>query len=174
MHVWNRNHSSLRIWQGRNRISKCNSDARNELLHIESGMSHLTNTSLKLLKNDQPSYWQDSRWCYLVALKTGTQGYWLAREVANQFRICTLVAKHTGERSTLAWHHNLQDLMLGARCGLEVSETVLTKWRNPEEAEEVVTSGSFKDASKSDVLMESVIMKSKSCSKSATLWSRNE
>ena len=33
-----------------------------------------------------------------------------------------LVAKDMGEISALVWHHNLQDLMLGASCSLEVSE----------------------------------------------------
>ena len=59
-------------------------------------------------------------------------------------------------------------------CGLEISETVLTKWRNPEETEEVMTSGSSKDVSYSGVSMESVRMESKPCSMPATAWSRNE
>ena len=42
-----------------------------------------------------------------------------------------LVAKDTGERGAPAWHHNLQELMLWASCGLKVSETVLTESRNP-------------------------------------------
>ena len=45
------------------------------------------------------------------------------------------VAKDTGERSVLPWCHNLQGLMVGASCSLEISETVLTKGRNPEETE---------------------------------------
>ena len=64
--------------------------------------------------------------------------------------------------------------MLGARCGLEVSETVCTEHRNPEETEEVITSGLFKDVSNSGVLMQLVRMESKPCSKSAIAWSRNE
>ena len=43
--------------------------------------------------------------------------------------------------------------MLGASCALEVSETVLTEWRNPEESEEGMTSGSSKDVSNSSVSM---------------------
>ena len=43
------------------------------------------------------------------------------------------VARGTGARRALAWHHNLWDLMLGASCGLEWSEIVLTEQRNPEE-----------------------------------------
>ena len=62
----------------------------------------------------------------------------------------------TGERSALAWQHNLQDLMLGIGCSLKVSETVLTKWKNPEEMEEIITSCSSKFVSNSGVLMESV------------------
>ena len=42
-----------------------------------------------------------------------------------------LVGRDICERSTLAWHHNLRDLMLGTSCGLEVSETVLNEQRNP-------------------------------------------
>ena len=64
--------------------------------------------------------------------------------------------------------------MPGASCSLEVSEIVLTKWRNPEETEDVMASGSSKDVSNSGVLMESVRMESKPCSKSATAWSRKE
>ena len=64
--------------------------------------------------------------------------------------------------------------MLGASCGLEVSETVLTKQRNTEETEEVMISGLSKDKSNSCVSMESVRMESKPCSNSATAWSRNE
>ena len=50
-------------------------------------------------------------------------------------------------RSTLAWHHNLQDLIVEASCSLEVSEIVLTEQRNPEETEDVMASGSSKDVS---------------------------
>ena len=62
--------------------------------------------------------------------------------------------------------------MLGASCSLEVSEKVLTEWKNPEETEYVMASGSSKDVSKSSVLMESVRMESKLCLKSAMDWSR--
>ena len=85
-----------------------------------------------------------------------------------------MVTKDTGKRSALAWHYNLQDLMLGASCSLEVSETVLSEQRNPEEMEEVMTSDSLKGVSNSSVLMELVRMESKPCSKSASDWSRNE
>ena len=84
-----------------------------------------------------------------------------------------LVAKNTGERHAIAWHHNLWDLMLGASCGLEVSETVLTKWRNPEETG-VMTSGSSKNVSNSGISIETVRMESRPCSKSTAAWSRNE
>ena len=60
--------------------------------------------------------------------------------------------------------------MLRESCGLELSEMVLTKQKNTEENEEVMISGSSKDASSSDVLMESVRMESRQCSKSATTW----
>ena len=64
--------------------------------------------------------------------------------------------------------------MLGASCGLKVSETVLTKQRNHEETEEIIMSSSSKDVSNSGVLMESLRMEFKPCSKSATAESRNE
>ena len=64
--------------------------------------------------------------------------------------------------------------MLGASCSLEASEIVLIEWRNPEETEDVMASGSSKDVSNSSVLRESVRMESKPCSKSATAWSRKE
>ena len=60
-----------------------------------------------------------------------------------------------------------------ASCSLELLEMVLTKHRNPEETEEVsLTSESPKDASSSSVLMESVRMESRQCSKSSTTWSK--
>ena len=61
-----------------------------------------------------------------------------------------------------------------ACCGLEASEIVLTKRRNPEETEDVMASDSSKDVSNSSVSMESVRMESKPCSKSATAWSKKE
>ena len=64
--------------------------------------------------------------------------------------------------------------MLGASCSLEVSEIVQTEQRNPEETEDVMASGSSKEESNSDISMESVRMKSKPCSKSATAWSRKQ
>ena len=36
------------------------------------------------------------------------------------------MARDMGERSVLVWHHNLLDMILGASCGLEVSEIVLS------------------------------------------------
>ena len=71
-----------------------------------------------------------------------------------------LVAKDTGERSDLAWHHNLQNLTLGASCGLEVSEGVLTQCRNAKVTEDVMTLGSLNDVYNSGVSMESVMMES--------------
>ena len=65
-------------------------------------------------------------------------------------------------------------MMLGVSCGLEVSEIVLTEWRNPKETEDIMASDSSKDVSNSGVSMESVRMESKPCSKSATAWSRKE
>ena len=46
--------------------------------------------------------------------------------------------------------------MLGTSCSLEISETVLTEQRKPERTEEGMVSASSRDASTSDVLMESV------------------
>ena len=58
--------------------------------------------------------------------------------------------------------------MLEASCGLEVSEIVLTEWRNPEKTEDVMASGSSKDVSNSVISMESVRMESKPCQ--GQLW----
>ena len=58
--------------------------------------------------------------------------------------------------------------MLGASCGLELLERVLTEWRNPEETEDVMASGPSKEVSNSSVSSESVRMESKLCLKSAT------
>ena len=55
--------------------------------------------------------------------------------------------------------------MLEATFGLEVSETILTKHRYPDETEEVITS---KDVSNSGVWKESVRTESKPCSKSTS------
>ena len=57
--------------------------------------------------------------------------------------------------------------MLGASCSLELSERALTKWRNPEQTEDVMTSGSSKEVSNSGVSRELVKMESKPCTKSA-------
>ena len=151
------------------------SDVRNELLCIESGMSSCTNTSLKF-------------WETLISLPIGRiQGnviswwwrqepkcWWVVRKYWNNLDADILVAKDTGERSALAWHHHLWYLMLGASCSLEDSETVLAGQRNPEEMEEVMTSGSSKDVSNSGILMESVRMEPNPSSKSTTAWSRSK
>ena len=42
-------------------------------------------------------------------------------------------AINTGKGSALALHHNLWDLMLGANCGLEVSEMVLPEHRKSDQ-----------------------------------------
>ena len=62
--------------------------------------------------------------------------------------------------------------MLGASCGLEISEIVLTEWRTLQETADVIASGSSKDISNSGFSIGSVQMESKPCSKSATTWSR--
>ena len=59
--------------------------------------------------------------------------------------------------------------MLGASCDFDVSETILTEQRNPEETEEVMTSDALKELFNSSVPMESVRMESKPCSKSAKI-----
>ena len=50
--------------------------------------------------------------------------------------------------------------MLGASCSLELPEWVVTKWRNPEETEDVMASDSSNEVSNSSVLSESVRMES--------------
>ena len=46
-----------------------------------------------------------------------------------------LSAFGTGKSNAQTLYHNLQDLILGASCGLELSEVVLIKFKNPEETE---------------------------------------
>ena len=46
--------------------------------------------------------------------------------------------------------------MLGASCGLELSERILTEQRKPEKAEEVMAPGSSKEVSNSGVSRDSV------------------
>ena len=62
--------------------------------------------------------------------------------------------------------------MLGASCGLEVSETVLTKQRKSEETEKGMASASSGDASSPGVLTQSLGAESRQCSKSSTTWSK--
>ena len=63
--------------------------------------------------------------------------------------------------------------MLGASCGFELSQRVLTEQRNPEETEEVMASGSSREVSNSSVPSESVRMESHPCLKSATVPGEN-
>ena len=37
-----------------------------------------------------------------------------------------LVARDIGERRVLTWHHNFEDLMLGASCGFNISDILLS------------------------------------------------
>ena len=152
-------------------INRCNSGVRYELLCIKHSMSSCTYSSLKFRKT-------------LISLLTGKikgdviwwcsgATLWLEKYWSN-LDADILVATNTGERTDIAWHHNLWDLMLGASCGLEVSETVLTKWRKSEETEEVIASGSWNDVSNSGILMEPVMMEFKPSLKPATAWSRKE
>ena len=78
----------------------------------------------------------------------------------------------TGKSSIQVCHHNLYDMMQGGRCGLEISDGLLTEFRGPQETEGCTASGSSKDASSSGVLTKSVMMEPRSCSKSATAWSK--
>ena len=62
--------------------------------------------------------------------------------------------------------------MSRASCSLEVSEMLLTEYKNPDETNEGTPSDSSNDAS--SVLVELMRMESRPCSKSATAWSRKE
>ena len=62
--------------------------------------------------------------------------------------------------------------MLGASCSLEVSKIVLHI--ETQKTEDVTVLGRSMDVFNSGVLMESVRMESKACSKLATAWSRKE
>ena len=60
-------------------------------------------------------------------------------------------------KQTLAWHHNVWDLMPEASCSLELSERVQTEQRGPKETEEAMALSSSKDASTFSASTESVI-----------------
>ena len=64
--------------------------------------------------------------------------------------------------------------MLGASCDLEILEMGLIEHRHPAKTEETKVSASSDDAFSSGVLIESVRMESRPCSKSSTPWSNKE
>ena len=71
----------------------------------------------------------------------------------------TLPTDVTSKGNALIWQHYFWDLMLGARCSLELSEKVQTKFRNAREIGNVIASHS-NDTFSSDVLTDCVRMKS--------------
>ena len=85
-----------------------------------------------------------------------------------------LVAKDTGERSNSSLAPLFISFDAKGKPQFRTITNSTTEWTNPEETEEVITSGSSRNVSNFGVLMESVRMKSKPCSKSETPWSRNE
>ena len=85
-----------------------------------------------------------------------------------------LLTVGTDKSSALAWHYDSQDLILGTSCSSEFSEVVLAEYRNLDKNEEVTVTGLSRDASSSGVLMESVRMESRPCSKSVTARSKKE
>ena len=62
------------------------------------------------------------------------------------------------------------NLMMWASLSLAVSEMVLTEWRNSEDAEGAITSGSWNDTFHSWVLMESMKTVSRPYLKSSRAW----
>ena len=160
---------SISFGQWGKSINKGNPEARDELLHIKSTVCSGTNTSLNI-------------WERLISFPVGriqsdiiwwsrgleSKSWRVARKLMNQFRCWHPGSqRHRGKK-----HHNLWVPMLGASCGLELSERILIEQRNPEETEDVLVSGSSKEVSNSSVSSESVRMKSKPCLKSATAWSK--
>ena len=128
-------HPPIRILERGNGINKNCSSMRNNLLHIK-WHEQLHYASLKIIQNDPSSYWQDSKWSYLVMKEAGTQmllddwkKYWINLDTN------ILPAIGTAKSSALAWHHKLWDFMLGASCDLELLEMLPTKHRNPDDTD---------------------------------------
>ena len=102
----------------------------NKLLCIQSGMSSHINVCQKIKKipisllisrvQSDVFFWKRS---------SGPKCRWMAWKIVNNLEADILPATGTGKSSTLDLHHNLQDLMLGIICSLEVSDTVLAKHR---------------------------------------------
>ena len=84
-------------------------------------------------------------------------------KMLNQLRSWDLSNCGTGKINTLAWHHNLWDLMLGASFSLELS-----KWHSPstdtlKRMKKAWHQPHQKDASGSDELTESTRIESRPC-----------
>ena len=97
---------------------------RSKLLYIKGGMSSYTNASLKFLEtliSIPIGRIQGDADCVKDWYQNATG--WLENYQSN-LDADILVAKDTGKRNALAWHHNLWDLMLGVSFDLEVKETI--------------------------------------------------
>ena len=116
----------------------------NKLLCIQNGTSSQTNVSLKI------RLWSVFLLAWFQVILSSGEETWnptatgcLEKEQIN-LEADILPMSGTGKCSTLAWHHNSCELMLGASFSLELSERVWTEHRNPQETEEVMTYGSWK------------------------------
>ena len=79
------------------------------------------------------------------------KGCRVAREIMNLFRCwCHGSQRHRCKKSPSVTPQFMRSYAKRG-CGLELSERVLTKQRNPEETENVMASGSSKEVSKSDL-----------------------
>ena len=72
-----------------------------------------------------------------------------------------LPTKVTGKSISLAWQHNLGDVILGTSFSFELSEKIITKPRNPDETEEIMALDSSKDAFSYGVSTQYVKMESR-------------
>ena len=93
----------------------------NKLFHIKSGMSSHNNASLKICSVLLEAF---NMSCGEEGQNPNAAG-WLEKYKSN-FDADTWPVIGTGKSSVPAWHHNLQNLMLGVSCGLEISEMVPT------------------------------------------------
>ena len=149
MHFWSCNYATIRSLKRGNSINQSIPGMRHKLLCVLSGRSSCTNTSLKVIKT-------------------------LINPLIGRIQIDITCWCGTGKNRALAYHHNLQDLMLGASSDLEVSETLLSKQRKLEETEEGMTSTLSRVASSSGVFTKCMRIESRLCSKSSIACLKKE
>ena len=91
---------------------------RNKLLCVHSGIGSCTNASLGNKKTDQSSYKQDSETlCSEKEALNQNAAKWTNKQrISLETDMPTI---GTGKRIVLAWHYNIQDLILEVSCSSE-------------------------------------------------------